>query len=390
MIFKFRDYKLRFFNLRILLYVAILCFMGVQFVGSASANTADPSATMMKQVVGIALGVVMMLIVSLVDYHFLLRMGLPVWIVTIAILVGVRLFGATYNNARRWIEILGGRVSIQPSELCKILLIIVFAALFARCAQDQKISKLPTIAQALIVMAVPVGLIMLQPDLSTSLVIVAVFAVMFFVAGLNYKIIGVVLTALGAGIAGIMVYAGKIADPATVSNYQIKRIMAWLNPELFPDIVYQQTNSIMAIGNGGMSGMGLFNTTLEAVKNGNYLSEQDTDFIFAVVGEEVGFVGSCAIIILIVLLILECLYLAYKAKDMGGRLICTGYAGILMFQSFFNIGVATGLLPNTGLPLPFLSAGLSSIVSLFIGLGLVLNVGMQREISRSSSGSYEP
>ena len=390
MIFKFRDYKLRFFNLRILLYVAILCFMGVQFVGSASANTADPSATMMKQVVGIALGVVMMLIVSLVDYHFLLRMGLPVWIVTIAILVGVRLFGATYNNARRWIEILGGRVSIQPSELCKILLIIVFAALFARCAQDQKISKLPTIAQALIVMAVPVGLIMLQPDLSTSLVIVAVFAVMFFVAGLNYKIIGVVLTALGAGIAGIMVYAGKIADPATVSNYQIKRIMAWLNPELFPDIVYQQTNSIMAIGNGGMSGMGLFNTTLEAVKNGNYLSEQDTDFIFAVVGEEVGFVGSCAIIILIVLLILECLYLAYKAKDMGGRLIYTGYAGILMFQSFFNIGVATGLLPNTGLPLPFLSAGLSSIVSLFIGLGLVLNVGMQREISRSSSGSYEP
>ena len=93
---------------------------------------------------------------------------------------------------------------------------------------------------------------------------------------------------------------------------------------------------------------------------------------------------------MIVLLILECLYLAYKAKDMGGRLICTGYAGILMFQSFFNIGVATGLLPNTGLPLPFLSAGLSSIVSLFIGLGLVLNVGMQREISRSSSGSYEP
>ena len=390
MIFKFRDYKIRFFNLRILLYVAILCFFGVQFVGSAAAATADPSATMNKQIIGIALGVILMMVVALIDYHFLLRFALPIWIIAILILLVVRFFGATYNNATRWIELLGGRISIQPSEICKILLILVFAALFSRAVTEERISRFPTIVQGVITMAIPVGLIMLQPDLSTSLVIVTTFAIMYFAAGLNYKIVGGVLAVLGAGIAGVIFYAAKIADPATVSNYQIKRIMAWLDPSAFPDIVYQQSNSIMAIGNGGLNGMGLFNTTLESVKNGNYLSEQDTDFIFAVVGEEVGFIGSCAIIILMVLLILECLYMAYKAKDMGGRLICVGYAGILMFQSFFNIGVATGLLPNTGLPLPFLSAGLSSIISLFIGLGLVLNVGMQREISRSSTGSYEP
>ena len=135
----------------------------------------------------------------------------------------------------------------------------------------------------------------------------------------------------------------------------------------------------MAIGSGQLYGKGLFNTTLESVKNGNFLMEEDTDFIFAVVGEEMGFIGSCVVIGLFVLIILECIWLAARAKDMSGRLICIGMASLLAFQAFINIGVASYLLPNTGLPLPFISAGLSSLISIFMGMGLVLNVGMQRK-----------
>ena len=136
---------------------------------------------------------------------------------------------------------------------------------------------------------------------------------------------------------------------------------------------------MQAIASGQLYGKGLFNTTLESVKNGNFLSQEDCDFIFAVVGEETGFWGSVIVIGLLALVVLECVWLAIRAKDLAGRLICVGIAGLLAFQSFVNIGVATRLLPNTGLPLPFISAGLSSLLSLMIGMGLVLNVGLQRK-----------
>ena len=136
----------------------------------------------------------------------------------------------------------------------------------------------------------------------------------------------------------------------------------------------------MAIGSGQLYGKGLFNTTLESVKNGNFLMEEDTDFIFAIVGEEMGFVGSCMVIGLLTLVILECIWLGARAKDLSGRLICTGMAALIAFQGFINIGVASFMLPNTGLPLPFVSAGLSSLLSLFLGMGVVLNAGMQRKV----------
>ena len=391
MIFKFRDYRLRYFNLRILLYVGILCFAGVQFVGSATALTADSSSTMTKQLLGILMGVVLMIIVSLIDYHFLLKNSPLLYLASAGLLLFIRFFGATYNNSTRWIELSAGgfNVSLQPSEFIKIFLIVVFAAFFSRKASQEKISKPLTVLEALGMLLLPMGLILLQPDLSTSLVVLVIFAFMFFAAGVSFKWVGAALGTLGAGIAAVLIYVTRFVDRSNVPNYQIKRIIAWLDPTAYPDIVYQQTNSVMAIGNGGLSGKGLFNTTLETVKSGNYLSEQDTDFIFAVVGEEVGFIGSCAIIGLLLLLIMDCLYMAYRAKDLAGRLICVGFASLIGFQSFVNISVATGIIPNTGLPLPFISAGLSSLISLFMGLGLVLNVGMQREVSRSSQGRYD-
>lgn len=136
----------------------------------------------------------------------------------------------------------------------------------------------------------------------------------------------------------------------------------------------------MAISSGQLLGKGLFNTTIASVKDGNFLSAGETDFIFAIIGEEMGFRGSIIVIILLALVVFECLFAASRAKDMSGRLICTGMAALIGFQAFSNIAVATQIFPNTGLPLPFISSGVSSLISIFIGMGLVLNVGLQRKI----------
>ena len=137
----------------------------------------------------------------------------------------------------------------------------------------------------------------------------------------------------------------------------------------------------MAIGSGMLQGKGLNNNTLASVKNGNFLSEEQTDFIFAVIGEELGFIGCIAVIVLIALTVYECLIMAARAKDLMGSLLCVGLASLLAFQSFANIAVATGILPNTGLPLPFISYGVSSLLSVYLGVGVVMNVGLQRKVS---------
>ena len=161
-------------------------------------------------------------------------------------------------------------------------------------------------------------------------------------------------------------------------GYQVNRILAFIMPEKYAELNLQQDNSMMAIGSGQLYGKGLFNDTAISVKNGNFLSEEHTDFIFSVLGEEMGFVGCMAVLALYLLLIYECLRTASRARDLSGRLICTGVAALVGFQAFTNIAVATGVFPNTGLPLPFLSYGVSSLVSLYIGIGIVLNVGLQR------------
>ena len=165
-----------------------------------------------------------------------------------------------------------------------------------------------------------------------------------------------------------------------INSYQINRVLSWLYPDKFESLglTTQQDNSVLAIASGQLHGKGLNTTSFESVKNGNFLSEENCDFIFAVIGEEMGFIGSIVLIALMALLVFERLRMASRAKDLAGRLICTGIAAQLAFQSFVNIGVATGLLPNTGLPLPFISAGVSSLLSIFMGMGVVLNVGLQR------------
>ncbi|MBR1470958.1 MAG: FtsW/RodA/SpoVE family cell cycle protein, partial [Lachnospiraceae bacterium] len=168
-------------------------------------------------------------------------------------------------------------------------------------------------------------------------------------------------------------------DQDLINDYQQKRILAWLQPDKYAlTTAYQQRNSVIAIGSGKLWGKGLNNNEVGSVKNGNYISEPQTDFIFAIIGEEMGFAGTAATIILLMAIAAECYYVGMKARDIAGRIICFGMGSIICFQSFINIGVTTGLLPNTGLPLPFVSYGLTSLVSLYIGMGFVLSVGMRR------------
>ena len=297
----------------------LLSVLGILVVGSASNQD---RSSVIKQIIGVVVSLIICLVLSLIDYHQYFRFTTLIYVVCAGMLAAVLLFGRTTKGATRWLRI--GGIQIQPSEFVKIGLILILANFLSR--NREKINEPKTLGMTALICVLPVGMVYLQPNLSTTIVICFMILCMIYVAGISYK-----------WIAGAM-----------------------------------------AIGSGQLRGKGLFNNTLSSVKNGNFLSEEQTDFIFAVIGEELGFVGGVAVIALYALLVYECLWIAARAKDTAGRLIASGMAALLAFQSFANIAVATGIFPNTGLPLPFISSGLSSLLSMFIGMGVVLNVGLQR------------
>ena len=366
----FKQYKLKNYRFRLVAYVVLLCIIGVMVVGSAKPSVQN------KQIIGIAGGLVVMVIVSLIDYGTILKFRRPIYLLAVVLLAVIFIPGVGDNTggATRWIQVTSS-FKFQPSEFCKILLIIFFAGFFMKY-KDQ-LNTWKTILLSLILAGIPLALIVKEPDLSTTIATTMIFITLLFVAGLSYKIVaGVLSLGVPVGIIGVVLIM-KQALP--LKPYQYKRIMSWLQPSnpAYADDSYQQQNSIIAIGSGQLWGKGLNNSSITSLKNGDFISEPQTDFIFAVIGEELGFIGCLIVIILLLLIVFECILIAKNAKDLGGRLICCGMAALIGFQSFINICVTTGLMPNTGLPLPFVSYGLTSIMSLFIGLGMVLNVGLQ-------------
>lgn len=371
----FNQYKIKDYRFRLVAYVIALCIIGILAIGSARPTVQS------KQIVGVAAGLIIMLIASLIDYSTVLKWR-RVFYLLIVLLLGLVLMpgvGDSSKGATRWIELPGFR--FQPSELCKILLIIFFAAFFMR--YKEKLNTWKILLLSLILIGIPLALILAEPDLSTSIVTALIFVTMIFVAGLSYKIVLpiVIVGVPGAIVSLILMLKEKFPF---LQPYQYSRILSWWYPDKYPDEARQQQNSIIAIGSGQLWGKGLNNSSITSLKNGNYLSEQHTDFIFTIIGEELGFVGCIIVILLILMIVFECLMIAKNAKDLGGRLICCGMAALIGFQSFVNIGVTTGLLPNTGLTLPFVSYGLTSLLSMFIGLGVVLNVGLQGKKYSSS------
>lgn len=361
-----KRYRIRDYDFKLILLLVAVTVIGILSIGSAEPEVQN------KQILGFVMGMFIMIVLSFFDYSFFLRFHWIIYAVNIVFLLMVVAFGKEVNNAKRWLEI--GGIRFQPSELSKIMLTMFYAQYIMK--HWEKINTLKYMVLMVLLLLPPLYLIYDQPDMSTSIVVAMVFCVVWYVGGLSYKFIfGTLAIAVPAAIIFFVMVLQP--DQTLINEYQQKRILAWLEPEKYAQTVaYQQTNAMMAIGSGQLWGKGLNNTML-SVKNGNFVSEPETDFIFTIVGEEMGFAGGCTVVILLFLITLECLNVARKAKDLAGTCIASGMAALVGFQSFVNIAVATGMLPNTGVPLPFVSYGLTSLVSLYIGMGIVLNIRLQ-------------
>lgn len=362
-------YKLRDYDFRLVVALIILSSIGVLLVGSAEASLQS------RQLMGMLLGLVLMVVISLMDFSWVLNFSWLMYFLNILLLLAVRLFGNDTNGATRWISIAG--FTFQPTELAKIIIIVFFARFFMEHEED--LNTLRTIVKSLVLLAVPLALICIQPDLKNTITIVILFCMIIYMAGLSYKIIGGTLLVM-IPLTIVLLFIIMQPNQKLIPDYQRNRIMAFLNSEEdeYSDSVIQQENSVMAIGSGQLTGKGLNNNEVSSANNGNFVSENQTDFIFSVAGEELGFIGCMAILLLLLFIIFECIRISLRAKDLSGKLICCGVGALVGIQSFINIAVVTNIMPNTGTPLPFVSYGLTSMVSLYIGMGLVLNVGLQR------------
>ena len=363
-----RYYRLRDYNIILILLLVALSSLGVLLVGSA-----DPSLQS-RQLAGVLAGIALMIPLSLVDYNWVLHFHWPIYFINLGLLSLVIVYGVASHGAERWIKIAG--IQFQPTELSKILTILFFAAFFQM--YETVVNDWPTIFRAVVLIGIPLIMIFAQPDLKNTITLGIVFCMLYFAAGLAYRRILVILLIVVPLAAGAL-YLITQTDLPIVDDYQKERVMTFLEPENdeYSESAMQQDNSVMAIGSGQLTGKGLNNTAQSASK-GNFIAEIQNDFIFAVAGEELGFVGTMTILLLLFLIVFTCMRAAAQARNMGGRIICTGLGSLVAIQSFINIGVASGLLPNTGTPLPFVSYGLTSLLSLYIGMGMVLNVSLQR------------
>lgn len=363
----FKKYNFFHYNFKLLIFTIALAVIGCIIVGSAEVTLQS------RQIMGCILGFVLMLALSLFDYSLILKLYWLIYGINIVLLVMVIFLGEEANNAQRWLKILG--VQFQPSELAKLLMILFFAQFIHK--HEEELNTIKYISLCVILFGITAVLVLKQPDLSTTIVLTIIFCCVMFVGEIRFRVIAGAL-AIAVPVAVIMIYLIMQPDQTILDNYQRNRIMAFLNQEEYAnDIGYQQSYSVMAIGSGQLSGKGYNNNEISSVKNSNFLAEQQTDFIFAVIGEEFGFVGTVTVIILLLLITIECFAIAIRSPYMSGKIIAAGVGIWIGFQGFINIGVTTYLLPNTGLPLPFVSYGLTSLVTNFIGIGFVLNVGLQ-------------
>ena len=364
-----KQYKLRFYNFRLIIFLLAISLIGVTLVGTAAENLKS------KQFVGVILGVIFMLILSLMDYSWLMNFQWFMYGFNIIMLIVVRIAGSSANGAARWIGI--GSFRFQPTELSKIILIVFFAKFFMD--HEENLNTLKTLAASAGLLAVPLILILEQPDLKNTLTVIVIFCMMIYIAGLSYKVIG---GALLISVPLLIIFLSIVVQPdqKLLKDYQRSRIMSFLYPENeeYSDNIEQQKNSKTAIASGELVGKRISgDDSTASVNEGNFVSENQTDFIFAVAGEEYGFIGCTTIVLLLLAIAFECIRMSLRAKDLSGKILCCGMGGLIALQSFINICVATGMAPNTGTPLPFVSYGLTSLVSLYIGMGLVLNVGLQ-------------
>lgn len=356
----------RDFDWFLLLVAILLSAIGLIEIFSATLNVPD-SGFFERQLLWVGVGVVALFLVASLDYHLISEHVPLIYGGTVLVLTAVLISGRTVSGAQSWFRI-ADLVSIQPSEVAKLVLIVALARYFT--GVQQKYLNWKQILTAVAICGVPLGLVALQPDLGTALTFVPILAFGLFVRGVRPK-------AMVAGLVGGVLLL--IPAWSMLQDYQKDRILMFLWPESDPlNKGYQVIQSKIAIGAGGFWGRGLF----EGSQNqGGFLPTRHTDFIFSVVAEELGFIGVCVTLTLLLALVLRALAVAMKPRDTLGTFIVVGVAGMFVFHILVNVGMVIGFMPITGIPLPFLSYGGSSALTAFAALGLVVSVRRCRYVN---------
>lgn len=351
--------------------VFLLTVFGIISIASATRiNLGESPSNVIKQGVFFLIGIGLMIVAANVDYEYVSQFYIPIYALNLLLLVAVLLIGVDSKGATRWIAI--GPLTIQPSEFAKVIMIFCLAKLIS--LRQKQLNTLPTLAFLCGVMLLPLFLIQKQPALSASLVLVAIFCIELFVAGLDKKLIRNILVLAVPAVGLILWDVGRenpLFTDKIFATHQFNRILSFVDPSRDPGLYYQTEKSISAIGAGQLTGKGLFHGTLNQL---SYLPEPHNDFIFSVIGEEFGFLGCIFVLAILLFIVFRCIVIAISARDMFSQLLAAGIAGMFAFQTFVNAGVATGILPNTGMSLPFVSYGGSSIWTNMVAIGLILNV----------------
>ncbi len=366
-----RKAPIRHLDPTLLLVTLMLCAYGAVMIFSATASKQeeaglDPNVFLERQIAFLVGGALILLAVSVFDYRHLRGFAPVLYGITlIALIVVLTPLGEVVSGARRWINL--GFFQAQPSELAKIAVIVTAAAFLAERKGDIRALD---VAATLGIVAVPSILIYLEPDLGTMMVFVALLGALLLVGGAKLRHL-TVLALIGATLVVGAIHFDALED------YQVQRITAFLDPN--PDVRsvgYNLTQSKIAIGSGGVKGKGL--QSEDSQTRLDYVPEQHTDFIFTAVGEQLGFLGSATLLGLFAFLIWRALRIAALSRDMFGTLVAAGIAALWSFQVFVNVGMTMGIMPITGIPLPFISYGGSSLLTNFVAVGLLLNIHMRR------------
>jgi rod shape determining protein RodA len=351
-------------NIPLLLWTAALIAYGTLMVASATGD----AAMFRRHVFGVALGLVVMGLLWALDYQVLKHWLGPLSFLGTALLVLVLLpgLGATAKGARSWLGV-GSIRLFQPSEPGKLLLIVVLAAVISEYAGSLEAGR--DVGRVLAYLAVPVGLIMLEPDLGTALVFTAIAMGMLLVGGLKARWFAIFV------VAGVLL-VGLVLQTGLLHQYQRDRLIVFIDPGVDPKGAgYNLNQSKIAIGSGGMTGRGLKSGTQSSL---HFIPERHTDFIFAVLGEELGFLGAVVLLGLYLALLITALEIASSSRDLFGALVAAGLISMWTFMILVNVGMTVGIMPITGIPLPFMSFGSSFMVTNLAGIGMLQSVWSRR------------
>jgi len=354
-------------NYPLVLAALALSAYGVVIIKSATLHAAGARGDVQHQIAYLIFGAVAMLVLTFVDYHLWQKLAWPLYIVDVAMLALVALVGHSALGAQRWISL--GPIVFQPSEPAKLLTTLSVAAILAN--PKRPVTRLRDLVVPIIAVAIPVALVIKQPDLGTALVLIVILSAMLFFALPNFA--HFLAYAAGLGAAGAFAVSSRLF----LKGYQRQRLFVFLNPKLDPQGAgWSLIQAKIAVGSGELTGKGLYQGTQIQL---GFVPEHATDFIFTVIGEELGFLGALALLGLYALLFGAGMAVIATARDTFGLYVAAGIVAMLAFHVLVNIGMTLGIMPITGIPLPFISYGGSSLVTCLMAVGVLLNIHLQRD-----------